>query len=77
MAFFDLLIVDKQTHLRAVAGDQSEALAILGKQLDQKLSLEDSDEASDVYLLDEWTNGPHYVNPTIRVFATAIPSSLS
>jgi hypothetical protein len=72
MAFFDLLIVDQQKHLPAVAGDRTEALTIFGEQLGQKLSLEDSDEACDFYLLDEWTSGPHCVNPTIPVFATTI-----
>jgi len=70
MAFYDLEIVDQQRHLSASAPDRGEALAIFGKELGLQLSLEDTDEAFAVYLLDEWEVGPHFVDPTIRVFAT-------
>ena len=72
MAFYDLLIVNEQKHLATVARDQSEALSNFGKELGLHLSLDDSDSAFAVYFLDEWQIGPHFVNPTIPVYATAI-----
>ncbi|WOJ90817.1 hypothetical protein RZS28_05905 [Methylocapsa polymorpha] len=72
MTYYDLLIVGQHKHLSTPARDRSEALAIFGKELGLNLTLEDSDAVVAVYLLDEREACPHYVNPTIRVFATAI-----
>lgn len=73
MPYYDLQIVNQQRSLSTPAEDRDEALAIFGRQLGQKLSLEDSDAVVAVYLLGESEVSLHYVNPTIRVFATATP----
>jgi hypothetical protein len=70
MPYYSLL-TDTDKTLSASAGDRSEALAVFGKELGQKLSLEDSD-AAVVYLLDEWQEQHHFVNHHIRVFAAPI-----
>ena len=72
MAYYSLLIVDKQKTLEAAAANCGEALKVFGKELGQSLSLEDSDGAVARHLLDEWQVGPHWVNHTISVFATPI-----
>jgi hypothetical protein len=71
MTFYNLY-VDQDKSLSTVAGDRTEALATFGKQLRQKLDLEDSDAAVACYFLDEWNQRPHWVDPNIRVFATPL-----
>jgi hypothetical protein len=68
MAYYSLLIVDQNKTLSTPAQDRIEALAIFGKELDLKLTLENSDGVIASYLLDEWEVGPHWVNHTIPVF---------
>ena len=72
MAYYSLLIVDEQRSLSTAARDRSEALAIFGKELGLRLTLEDSNAAAAGYLLDEWESGPHWVNHHIPVFATSV-----
>lgn len=71
MPYYNLLIVDKNKTLSTPAQDRSEALAIFEKALGLKLSFENSDAVVATYLLDEWQAGPHWVNPTIPVYATS------
>jgi hypothetical protein len=71
MPYYSLLIADKQKTLLTSAGDRSEALAIFGKELGLKLTLED-DGCVAQYLLDEWQVNPHWLNHTIPVFASPI-----
>ena len=70
MPFYNLLVVETNQTLATPAPDKGYALAIFGKELGLKLSLRNSDGAGARYLLDEWDRGPHWVNPTIPVFAT-------
>ncbi|WGR94798.1 hypothetical protein MTX26_01780 [Bradyrhizobium sp. ISRA443] len=66
--YFNLQIENNRT-LSTPAQDRREALAIFGKELGQTLTLEDPGSSATAYLLDEWTIGPHWVNPTIPVYA--------
>jgi hypothetical protein len=68
MPYYDLLIVDQHKTLHTPARDRSDALAIFGKELNRRFTLEGGDAAAVSYLLDEWEVGPHWVNPTIPVF---------
>jgi hypothetical protein len=70
MAFYSLLIVDKQeTVSGVVARDRAEAVAMLGRKIGRALTLDDDDDPCVArYLLDEWWDGPHWVNHTIPVF---------
>lgn len=67
MPYYDLLVVDEQRTLATLARDREDALAIFGKELDLRLTLNDQDIPAP-YLLDEWRESPHWVNPTIPVF---------
>ena len=70
MTFYSLLIVDQHKSLSTPAGDRAEALAIFGKELGVNLTLDNDGVAVADYLMDEWwQTGPHWVNPTIPVFA--------
>jgi hypothetical protein len=69
MTYYNLLIMDQNKTLSTPAQDRSEALAIFGRELHLKLTDEDSDIAVAGYLLDEWESGPHWVNPTIPIYA--------
>jgi hypothetical protein len=53
--------------LDAAARDREDALTIFGKELGLRLTLKDQDTPAS-YLLDEWHESPHWVNPTIPVF---------
>jgi hypothetical protein len=72
MPYYSLLIVNQHKTLSTPASDRPEALAIFGKELGVKLTLEEPATAVASYLLDEWEVGPHWVNPTIPVFAAPI-----
>ncbi len=67
MPYYDLLVVDENRTLAAAARDRKDALAIFGKELGLRLTLNDQDIPAS-YLLDEWHESPHWVNPTIPVF---------
>jgi hypothetical protein len=71
MAYFSLLTdAGRHTTLSTPARDRSEALAIFGRELGLKLTLEGGDAIAP-YLLDEWDSNPHWVNPTIPVFVAS------
>lgn len=72
MPYYSLLIVDQHKTLSTPAGDRPEALAIFGKELGVKLTLEEPAGAVATYLLDEWWDRSHFVNHTIPVFAAPI-----
>ena len=72
MPYYNLLIVDRNQTLATPAGDRPEALAIFGKELGVRLTLEEPAGAVAAYLLDEWAAGPHWVNCTIPVFTASI-----
>jgi len=67
MAYYNLLVVNENRTLATAARDREDALAIFGKELDLRLTLNDPDIPAP-YLLDEWHESPHWVNPTIPVF---------
>ncbi|MFZ0694023.1 MAG: hypothetical protein WAN51_07720 [Alphaproteobacteria bacterium] len=70
MAFYSLLIVDKQETVGGIAArDRAEAVAMFGRQLGRDLTLVDDDTCVAQYRLDEWWEGPHFLNHTIPVFA--------
>lgn len=68
MPNYDLIIVDNHKVLATVAADRESAVADFGKQLNKRLSLTPENDSLASYLMDEWTEGPHWVNPTIPVF---------
>jgi hypothetical protein len=72
MTYYNLRIVDQDKRLSTTARDRSEALAIFGKELGLKLTLEDSDAVVASYLLAEREGVRDWVNHTIPVFATPI-----
>ena len=67
MPYYNLLVVNENRMLATVAGDREGAVADFGEQLGKQLTLNEQD-APPSYLLDEWHEGPHWVNPTIPVF---------
>ncbi len=67
MPYYNLLVVDEIRTLATAASDREDALAIFGKELRLRLTLNDQDIPA-AYLLDEWHESPHWVNPTIPVF---------
>lgn len=67
MPYYNLLIVEDRRMLSAAAKDRHESLAIFGAEVERDLSLDHSDAAAP-YLLDEWEEGPDWVNPTISDF---------
>lgn len=68
MPYYNLAVGNEPGRiLSAAAKDRSEALAIFGKELGKRLTLDDQGIVAP-YLLDEWQNGPHWINPTISVF---------
>ncbi len=67
MPYYNLLVVDEIRTLATAASDREDALAIFGKELGLRLTLNDQDTPAS-YLLDEWHESPHWVNPTIPVF---------
>ncbi len=66
MPYYNLFVGEDRT-LAAAARDREEALAIFGKELGLRLTLNDQDTPTS-YLLDEWYESPHWVKPTIPVF---------
>jgi hypothetical protein len=73
MPYYVLQMVGKNKSLSTPARDHHEALSIFGKELGVHLSVNDSVEAQETYLMDEWEgDGPHWVNPTIAVYATPL-----
>ena len=67
MPYYNLLVVDVNRTLATAAANREDALANFGKELGLRLTLDDQGLPAP-YLLDEWHEGPHWVNPTIPVF---------
>ena len=67
MPYYNLLVVAEIRTLSDVARDRAEALVKFGATLGVRLTFEERGVAAP-YLLDEWYEGPHWVNPTIPVF---------
>ena len=67
MTYFNLRVVQDHRTLAAAAKDREEALNIFGQELGARLTLDDQGTPAP-YLLDEWHDSPHWVNPTIPVF---------
>jgi hypothetical protein len=67
MPYYNLLVMKDLRILGAVASNREEALGSFGKELGIRLSLNEQD-VPPPYLLDEWHESPHWVNPTIPVF---------
>lgn len=53
--------------LSEVARDRADALMIFGERIGKDLTLEDQGTIAP-YLMDEWHEGPHWINPTIPVW---------
>jgi hypothetical protein len=67
MTYYNLRVEDRT--LSTPARDRGEALALFGKELRLNLTFDEPDTVAALYLMDEWEIGPHWVNPTIPVFA--------
>ena len=68
-ALLQSVILGENKSLFTPARDRNEALALFGRELNLKLTLDDSDTVIARYLLDEWDfPGPHWANHTIPVF---------
>ncbi len=67
MTYFNLRVVQDHRTLAAAAKDREEALTIFGREVGARLTLDDQGVPAP-YLLDEWHDSPHWVNPTIPVF---------
>jgi hypothetical protein len=67
MLHYNLFIVSDDKTLSAVASNKEDALRMFGKEIGSKLSLAQQDVVPP-YLMDEWTESPHWVNCTIPVF---------
>ena len=68
MPYYDLAVVNEPGRvLASAARNRQEALAVFGEELGKRLTLDDQGKIAP-YLLDEWEEGPHWVNPTIPVF---------
>ena len=67
MPYYSLLIADDQRYIQAVAPDRAGALLLFAEQLGHEVTDEDNGSVAP-YLLDEWTEGPHWTNPTIPIF---------
>lgn len=67
-AYYTLLVQDKDLKsLHTAARDRAEALALFGKELHCELTEAGGDEVAP-YLMDEFTESPHWTNPTIPIF---------
>jgi hypothetical protein len=68
MPYYNLAVVKEPGRiLFTPAKDRAEALAIFGKELGKRFTLDEQETIAD-HLLDEWQEGPHWINPTIPVF---------
>ena len=68
MPYYNLAVVNEPGRILSTpAKDRVEALAIFGEELGKRLTLDDQGVTAS-YLLDEWQNGPHWINPNIPVF---------
>lgn len=68
MPYFNLLIVSTGQILSdATAPSRGAALGVFERELGIELSF-DNQESPAPYLFEEWTGGPHWINPSIPVF---------
>jgi hypothetical protein len=72
MPYYSIKIDQRQRRLRTSARDRDEALAIFGKDLRLKLTLEEPMSFVAVYLLNESESETHLLGHTTRVFAKPI-----
>jgi hypothetical protein len=68
MPYYNLEIKHDNKILSTPALDREHALEIFGKELGVKLTFENKKQLAQLYLLDEWEVGPHWINPHIPVF---------
>ena len=67
--YYNLLVVSGNKILSTVAGSREHALADFGEKIGKRLTLaEPPDSPVPDYMLDEWDDSPHWVNPHIPVF---------
>ena len=66
MPFYDLQVIGRHEILATPAANRHAALVAFGKTLGILLTFEG--DGSPDFLLDEWEESPHWVNPTIPVF---------
>jgi hypothetical protein len=65
MPYFNLAVGSKI--LSAVASSRAEALEIFGSAIGEALTFENQGCVAQ-HMLDEWTNGPHGVNPHVPIW---------
>lgn len=76
MPYYTLVTASTGKHLHALAADRVDALRNFSKELGQTLSLEETVDTTDSYLMDEWWNNPHWTNPKIPVYAMRVSNSI-
>ena len=70
MPYFNLRVVcDGRTLSDATAADAQSALSLFGGELGVDLTFEG--EGAPPYLFEEWSEGPHWINPTTPVFVSS------
>lgn len=68
MPYFNLLIVNTGQILSdATAPSRDAALGVFERELGIGLSFDDQGGPAP-YLFEEWTDGPHWINPSTPVF---------
>lgn len=60
-------LTDGDRTLSEPARDRADALRIFGEQIGKRLTLVEQDTVAP-HLMDEWTEGAHWVHPTIPVW---------
>ncbi len=65
MPYYNLTVSEKT--LSAAAANRSAALLHFEQEIGKKLTLEDQGGVPE-HLMDEWTESPHWVHPTIPVW---------
>lgn len=65
MPYYNLTVGEKL--LSASARDRTEALLIFGQEIEKTLTLADQGGVA-AHPLDEWNEGPHWVNPATPVW---------
>jgi hypothetical protein len=66
MTYYNLKVVKTNETMSAAAADIQHALAMFGGKLNVQLTLEGA--GASLYMLDEYTEVPHWVKYTIPVY---------
>jgi hypothetical protein len=66
--YYNLKIIETNEILAdATSANREGALGLFGDELGKPLTFKDQGGPAP-YLFEEWTDGPHWINPTIPVF---------